>query len=172
MKKFYISLLAAGLFVTQGCINDEPQKGAALGVGDPLPPFSVAMSNGENFSTQSFIGKIGVIVFFNTGCKDCRQELPEIEKLWQEYKDNESVLIIPIAREESEREIKNYWEANDFKMPFSPQENREVYSLFATSIIPRIFISNHQGIIVFSSDDTDMPSYSTLSSITQSILQE
>lgn len=152
------------LFVctTQGCINDDEPKGPSLQVGDSLPQFSVIMNTGETISTESLRGKVPVIVFFNTNCSDCREELPVINQLWEIYMDDEMVEVVPVAREESDEEILEYWNANNLSMPFSPQENREVYSLFAPSVIPRIYIANPQGIITFTSDDSDMPSLNTL----------
>lgn len=148
--------------LAQSCVNDKEVEGNSLGVGDPLPYFIVTMNNGEIISTSSLKGKTGVIVFFNTGCPDCRKELPVIQQLWEKFKDNENIVIAPIAREESEEEILQYWNDNHLTLPFSPQEDREVYSLFAPSIIPRIYIFDSKGIITAAYGDTDMPNLATL----------
>lgn len=148
--------------ILAGCVNEEEPKGPSLEVGDPLPAFSVAMDNGEIISNISFNGKVGMIVFFNTACPDCRRELPVIQKIWEEYKDNDKVNIIAIAREESATEIEKYWLENNLTIPYSPQENREVYSLFAPSIIPRIYITNTATIITFMAGDTDLPSFEVI----------
>lgn len=155
----------------QGCINDEEPQGITLKPGDSLPVFSVTLSDGTTVSNTTLIGKVGVIVFFNTGCSDCRKELPVIQQLWDELQDNPEVVIALIAREESKSEIEEYWLANNLTMPFSPQDNREIYSLFAPSVIPRVFISNPAGIITFSSGDADMPSLSDLKSAVNSALK-
>lgn len=147
---------------TSGCISDEDPKGPSLNVGDPLPQFSVKMNTGEVVSTETLKGKIPVIVFFNTDCSDCRKELPVIQQLWETYKENPEVKIAVIAREEKEEEIQKYWDENGFTMPFSPQENKDVYHLFAPSIIPRIYISTKSGIVTSTYDDSDMPTFHTL----------
>ena len=154
------AFLFSAIFLS-GCINDEPAV-KSLEVGDALPQFSVEMSDGSVVSTASMKGKNGMIVFFNTACPDCRKELPEVQKVWEIFQDNPSVVIAAIAREEGEAEIRKYWEANSLTIPFSPQENREVYSLFATSVIPRIYICDPSGKIIFTSGDVDMPNAETL----------
>ena len=170
MFRIIYSLLMMIVCTTTGCITDDEPKGPSLSVGDPLPQFSVTMNTGEEISTQSLKGKVAVIVFFNTGCSDCRQELPVIQKLWEEYEQNLTVKIVAIAREENEAEIKQYWNENNFTLPFSPQDTKEVYSLFAPSVIPRIYITNPEGIITFTFDDSHLPSLSSLQeAITQSI---
>ena len=152
------------LFVctTQGCISDEDPKGPSLSVGDSLPDISIVMNNGDIVSTASLMGKVSVIVFFNTNCSDCRKELPVIQSLWEEFKDSD-IVILPIARDESAEEIESYWQYNGFTMPYSPQNDRKVYNLFAQSVIPRVYIANTQGVLTsIFDDDKDLPSLENL----------
>ena len=147
---------------TQGCISDEDPQGVALGVGDTLPEFSVTMNNGEAVTTPGLIGKVSMIVFFNTNCGDCQKELPIVQEVWQYYQGNSNIVIAPIAREEGNDEILKYWEENGLSMPYAPQENREIYSLFAPSVIPRIYIANTKGVITAAFGDKNMPDYATI----------
>ena len=155
-------LFMAFTCTSSGCISENEPKGPSLTVGDPLPVFSVLMNNGSIVSNESLKGKVSVIIFFNTNCSDCRKELPIIQQLWETYRENQGVEVVTISREESEKEILTYWKENSLTLPFSPQETREIYSLFASSIIPRIFIANPEGIIKAAYCDTDMPILSTL----------
>lgn len=154
-----------------GCISDEP-KGIALGPGDKLPEFSVEMNNGQVFSTETLRGKVPVIVFFNTSCGDCRKELPVIQQLWEVYKEDDTVKVIPVAREQSLESIEEYWVDNGLTMPFSPQDNRDVYELFAPSIIPRIYIANQEGEILYAYGDTHMASLEDLLQDIQNIMDK
>ena len=156
------------LFYLSSCINDKEPDGGNIYLHDKLPQFSVIMNTGETISTRNLIGKIGLIMFFNTNCPDCQKELPVIQQLWENYVENDNVLIVPIAREEGEEEILDYWRENNLSMPFSSQETRDIYSLFAKSIIPRIYISDREGRVIFMSGDEDMPSYELLTEIMES----
>ena len=164
--KFTFNLFIVGIisFLLAGCVNDEDpdMDGGNISLYDKIPQFSVVMNNGETVNTQDCIDKICVLMFFNTNCPDYQKELPVIQELWQLYKDDNDVIILPISREEGEEEINKYWMDNNLTMPFSPQENREIYSLFAKSIIPRIYISNPEGIVVFMSGDEELPSLDLL----------
>lgn len=162
MLKILYGLLMMFVCTTAGCVTDNEPEGPSLQVGDPLPQFNITMNNGEVISTTSLIGKVSVIVFFNTDCSDCRKELPVIQELYDYYKGVTEVKIVAIAREEVAPEIEKYWEENGLTMPFSPQKTREIYSLFAPSIIPRIYISNTSGVITATFDDSDMPTFDAL----------
>ena len=85
-----------------------------------------------------------------------------IQELYNYYKGIPEVKILAIAREEGVSDIEKYWEENNLTMPFSPQKTKEIYNLFAPSVIPRIYISNTAGIITATFDDSDMPTLDTL----------
>ncbi|MCH5225723.1 MAG: TlpA family protein disulfide reductase [Muribaculaceae bacterium] len=161
---FYLVVIGFFSIAIGGCVNDKEPDGPNLAAGDMLPEFSVVMNNGTLVSTSGLKGKTSAIIFFNTGCFDCRRELPVVEKLWLAFKDSPEVEIIPISREETAEDIKSYWDENGFTMPWSAQENREIYSKFAASGIPRIYISNPSGVITSVYDDFDLPSLQTLTS--------
>ncbi len=64
-----VILLCIVLAVFSSCITDDDDDRGdfALVAGDALPQFSVEMSDGGMLNTQSFSGKVGVIVFFSYG---------------------------------------------------------------------------------------------------------
>ncbi|MCH5241986.1 MAG: TlpA family protein disulfide reductase [Muribaculaceae bacterium] len=157
-----------GLLLVSSCVNDNEPAGGNVSLYDKLPQFSIVMNTGETFNTQNLMGKISLIMFFNTNCPDCQKELPVIQELWEIYAEDDNVVIIPISREEGEEEILEYWTENNLSLPFSPQENRDIYSLFAKSIIPRIYISDRNGTVVFMSGDENMPSLGKLTATIES----
>ena len=145
------------------CMNSDPDEmeGANLGVGDSLPTFSVTMSDGTSISTSDLMGHPSVIVFFATSCHDCQKELPEVQSLWN-VTDRTAVPILLIARAQAQADIEQYWQAKGFNMIYSPQSDRSIYHLFATSRIPRIYISDCNGIIRYIHTDEVLPTYETL----------
>ena len=168
--KFPVYIFLVLLLVLCGCINDKEPDGIEVKVGDYLPDFSVTMSNGEKIETGNLIGSVGLIMFFNTNCQDCRKELPVIQEVWDYYYGNKKVKIVLISREESQEEIKKYWEENNLSMNYSPQRNRYVYNLFAKTLIPRIYIYDKEGKVIFASDDSNLPTSQTLIKIIDSLI--
>lgn len=165
MINIFFGILMLFVCATTGCVSESEPDGPSLAVGDSLPQFSVIMNNGELVTDLTLKGKVPVIVFFNTGCRDCQKELPVVQELWEQYKDVSDVKIVPIAREETKEEILEYWNTHNLTLPFSPQEGREVYNLFAPNVIPRIYVADKKGVIKACFDDSDMPSLNTLTAI-------
>lgn len=160
MKKtiiLYISLVFSILFTA--CVNEEEPEVVSVSVGDRCPDFSVILNNGTTVSTSDLKGKKSIIVFFNTGCGDCRKELPEIQKTYDYILTNElDINLICISRAQGEEEISRYWKENNFTLPYSAQNDKSVYNLFASAIIPRIYIISPSLKILHEWDDNPIPS--------------
>ncbi len=164
-----VKAVAVGLVVmmTLGCI-DEEGRGADLKVGDELPEFEVVMSDGSVFGDDDLRGGVSVVMFFHTGCPDCQKALPVMQRIYDEYAPD-GVAFAVISREEERKVIEAYWKENGLKMPYSAQEDREVYSLFAKTLIPRIYINDRDGIIRYIYTDNPVPGYDELKSALESL---
>ena len=128
------------LILVTSCVNDDNGPVTSLEPGDRCPDFDITLNTGERVITSSLKGKTTMIVFFTTTCPDCQRELPVIQKISDELADNPSIRVVCIARDESDETIAPFWESNGLTLPYSPQPDRTVYNLFASSIIPRVYI--------------------------------
>ncbi|MGN1234042.1 MAG: TlpA family protein disulfide reductase [Candidatus Cryptobacteroides sp.] len=145
------------------CVRDNGNRADALVPGDKLPEFQVTMNDGTLVNVpQDLKGSVSCIVFFNTGCKDCREELPVIQRLNDELPDIKFLLV---SRAEEEASVASWWAGNGMSMPFSPQPDRTIYELFAASVIPRIYISDNNARIVAAFSDNPLPTYESLKSV-------
>lgn len=145
--KLYTIIYIVIITIISSCITDSPdeENGSKLAAGDRMPNFSVIMNDGHVISSDDIVDKIAVIIFFNTECKDCRFELPELQQAYEATANHSE--WIAIAREEESNSIADYWRKEGLTIPYSPQSDRSIYSLFATSGIPRIYISSEQTIL-------------------------
>lgn len=63
------------------CIDDDVEEGTVdLQTGESIPVFSVVMDDGQIITSETLKGEVSLIVFFHTGCPDCRKELPVLQK--------------------------------------------------------------------------------------------
>ena len=153
-------MLAASI---TACVEEDPTDDSNIVVvGDALPQFSVSTAEGAVVSSDSLAGHRSVVVFFNTSCSDCREELPRVDSLYQAMTTAADFRLICIAREESKESIARFWNEKGLTMPYAPQQDRNVYSLFARSIIPRIYICSADGVVRFMYGDSYMPSFAEL----------
>lgn len=159
-----VSAIATALLIG-GCVTEREEPSNTLNAGDKVPAFSVTLLDGQVFSSESLPGKTGVIVFFNTSCPDCRRELPQVQLAYEttfECDQPEEAVFVCIAREEGAASVAAYWAKNAFTLPCAPQTDRSVYNLFASSGIPRIYITKPDGTIHTTFDDSEPPTAETL----------
>ena len=171
MKKRILSTIAIFIgfvLMVTSCVKDE--EGTIIGVGDEVPFFSVTLSDGSSVSSESILGSPSVIVFFNTSCPDCRQELIAIQKVYDIYKS--FVDFVVISRNEGDSSIQKYFASHDLTMPYSAQKDRSVYTLFAKSLIPRVYVSDNGGVVKFVHDDSPIASSDELKAELSSIMRE
>ena len=171
-QKYMVMKRILGVFVAflslTGCIN-EKIEGADLKVGDMIPEFEVAMDNGTVVTDDVLKESVSVIMFFHTSCPDCQQALPRMQQIYDEY-TLKGVSFAFISREDSAEDIEAYFRAKGLKLPYSAQNDRRVYELFAQTRIPRIYISEKGGIIRYIFTDDPVPSYDLLKSSIEEII--
>lgn len=135
-------LLPSLFIIMSGCIHDKEEPAWYLEPGDALPSFIVTTTDGEKVSSEESYTREMEIVFFNTTCPDCREELPQIQKEYEEnfrLPEDQRMLYICISREEGAADVTNYWAEAGLTLPVSAQPDRTLYSKFASIGIPRIF---------------------------------
>ena len=143
------------------CITEDEDRGTIeLEVGDTLPVFSVQLTNGRTITTGSLRGRPSLVVFFHTGCKDCQKEFPVLQQIYEDYGDE--VEFVAVSREENAADIASYWAEHHLTIPYSAQEDRTVYHLFAKMSIPRIYVSDQDLVIRSIFTDDPLASYEDL----------
>lgn len=165
-----LAFLLQALALTSCISEEESGYGSKLKAGDMLPAFSVRLDGGEVFDSSKQAGKVSVIVFFNMLCPDCRQELPEVNRLYQDYGDDERVSFACLGRDETDESIRAYWEEHGLSMPYHADEGRKVYGLFAESTVPLIYISDGNLVIRYVYTDSPLASYDEMKEAVASLL--
>ena len=159
-----IFLSAAALLVS--CIK-EKQTGADLAVGDSISDFSVKMNDGSTVSSSSLMEGVSCIMFFTTGCPDCQKTLPQMQVLYDEYTEKDIKFLL-ISREDGESAVSLYWTSNGLGMPYSAQDDRIVYQLFARTGVPRVYICKDGRIHAIFTDDPT-PTYEEMKAVIDSL---
>lgn len=128
-----------------GCVKDDEPMESLIKVGDRLPDFTITLNDGSRLTTSDLRGRESVIVLFNTSCPDCREELPRIQQLHDEQPE---LAIICISRAEDAPSVASYWEEHGLTLPYSAQSTADVYHLFATAGIPRVYYADADLIVI------------------------
>jgi peroxiredoxin len=120
--------------------------------GQKAPDFTFEIAPGKTARLSDFKGKVVWINFFATWCGPCRQELPLLQKdVYDIYKNNKNFVLIILGREHSWNEINKFAKEQGYSMPFYPDKERKIFSLYAKQNIPRNFIIDKEGKVAVAS---------------------
>lgn len=162
--------LAAILIAPTACIDDPVDAlDDVLVINSRIPDFSVDMSNGERVSGADLRKQTSVIVFFHTSCPDCQQVLPLIQQLYDVYAE-QGVAFALISRAETAPSIEAFWSEKNLSMPYSAQDDNDIYELFARRRVPRVYVTSSDGVIKHIFTDNPLPTFEQLEGAVQSQL--
>ena len=133
-----------------------PEKSAAtlISVGQMVPDFKFEIAKGKSASIKEYRGKMVLINFFATWCAPCRRELPLVQqRIWDKWKNNPKFAMLTFGREHSWDEVVKFGEAQKLAFSLLPDPERKVYARFATQTIPRSFLIDETGKVIFTSED-------------------
>ncbi|MEC7527589.1 MAG: TlpA disulfide reductase family protein [Bacteroidota bacterium] len=145
---FFLLLLVFPLtFVPQ----NEENRGYRVKVGDPVPPLTLQMINGEIWTNKDFIDKTVVIQFTGSWCSVCKKEMPELEsRVWQNYKEKDFLLIGIDIKDTRDRMI-SFIDKTGVTYPIAWDPEAEIFDLFTLkgAGVTRNIVINKRGEIVF-----------------------
>lgn len=132
-------------------------------VGSQMPAFTIVSDDGTKMSSAVLKGKVVLINFFATWCPPCQKELAEVQqKLWPKYQGNPNFQLLVIGREHSDAELEKYNEKKGFTFPLYPDKNRAIYGAFAKSLIPRSYLIDKNGKVIYATKGYDEKEFSEL----------
>lgn len=147
MKK--ILGLCCCLFFASLLTASEEDDATLVKVGQTAPEFQVTTLDGKTFDLKDAKGKVILVNFFATWCGPCMAEMPHLqEEIWKPFKDK-NFTMVAIDREEKEDVVKAFQKKKSYEFPIACDTNRAVYAKFASKFIPRNFLINAEGKVVY-----------------------
>lgn len=145
-----LPFLAVLLFPWSVCGQDiDPY--AHTKVGDKMPEISVDEAPDGIFSLPAQKGKVVLVNFWATWCEPCQVEMPELERhIWRKYRSSPDFVFIAIARDQGRETVLDFQKRHEnITFPLAWDPTRTAYALLASGNIPRTYIVDRHGIIVY-----------------------
>ncbi len=174
MRKIIPYALFIIFLCLSACVRESggDEEGANISVGDLLPALSINMADGTLLTNAGINGKVSIIMLFTTTCPDCQNQFPAVEQLYQQYKNDDRVVVFGISRADGNSSVSKYWANNNLTFPYSPQDTREVYSRFAATIVPRIYISDKTQTVRYIYLDKPTATFNELNAAVETLLAD
>jgi len=109
--------------------------------------FKLKDLNGQELSLSDLKGKKVFLNFWATWCPPCKAEMPEIEKLYQEIKDNDLV-IVAVEIGESLDIVKPFIDSNKYNFKVLLDPDQSVATKYNIASIPTSYFIDEEGYII------------------------
>ena len=130
--------------------SDAANKpGTLTRIGQPAPDFSLQTLEGKVFALSEQRGRVVLLNFFATWCGPCQEELPQLQRVWDEFHKSDGFSMLVMAREESVEKVRAFRGKQGFQFPMAADSEGSAYSRFAKERIPRTYLVSRDGTILY-----------------------
>ena len=155
-----IAIAVAGLLLTQGGAKNESSSKPSSETKESAPDFTLALLDGKKFHLGDYKGKPVLINFFASWCLPCREEMPVLEKVVNEY-EPKGVIFLGVAVDDTEIKMKDFVAKYGVTFPVGLDKTAAIQKSFGIYGIPTTYFIDKQGVI----------NYSHSGSVTEELLQ-
>ena len=115
----------------------------------PAIDFTLKDQYGNTHTLSDYKGKTVFLNFWATWCSPCRAEMPDIQKLYEEFQQ-EDVVILGVAapnlgKEQSEEGIRTFLEENGYTYPVLMDTEAEAFQAYGINSFPTTFMIDKDG---------------------------
>lgn len=126
----------------------EDTEGVVLEKGKPAPDFTLTTLTGEKASLSDYKGKVVMINFWATWCTYCDKEMPDLQKIYEENKDKDFV-VLAVNVGEDKKTAKDYIDKGGYSFPvLLDEDNTVAQTKYFVSAFPTTYYIGKDGNLI------------------------
>ncbi len=127
---------------------DPTTQPASPQVDRLAPDFQLENLNGDMVQLNALRGRPVLLNFWATWCNPCRYEMPFLQALYEETRDDENGLVIlAVDTRENRSKVEQFISEAGFTFPVLLDTDAQVSTLYRIRAFPTTFFINKDGII-------------------------
>ncbi len=154
-KVFFYSLLIVLISFTLSFSSERSREELFSKIGiQPIkgdtkaPNFYLEDLKGKKLELKNFKGKVVFLNFWATWCSPCKEELPSMEALYQQFKEKNFVFIAISVDYEGRKPVKEFIEKHRYTIPVLLDLKCEILDLYNVKGIPTTFVIDKKGRMI------------------------
>lgn len=142
-------ILFLGLAVLIFSISDNQttKKDIKAVAGLEAPALSLDDTAGKRLNENDLKGTVSFINFWASWCKPCRDEMPSIQALYNQFRDDKRVRFIMVLYKDDVEKAMKYLKENNFDLPVFIDINAKTASNYGITGVPETYLVGKKGII-------------------------
>ena len=119
-------------------------KAKVVAVGDLAPDFELVDLDGNKQRLSDYRGEGVFLNFWGTWCPPCKEEMPHMEKLHNEF-EGKGVNILAINIKESDLKVETFRDQYDLTFPIAIDKTESVKEAYKFIPLPTTYLINKHG---------------------------
>ena len=155
--ELYVELASLVRYEHMSAESDNPQFKEALtrleadDAKRQTADFTLSDLQGKSWHLRELKGKVVLVNFWATWCPPCRKEMPDLQALYDKYKD-QGFVVLSISDEEAVK-VSPFITERNISYPVLLDPGRKVNEAFVVEGIPKSFVYDREGKLVAQSID-------------------
>jgi len=155
--QLYVELASLVRYEHMQAASDNPQFAEAMtqletaDAARQKADFTLADLQGKSWHLRDLQGKVVLVNFWATWCPPCRKEMPDLQALYDKYKD-QGLVVLAIS-DEMAAKVVPFIAEKKIGYPVLLDPGRKVTELFQVEGIPKSFVYDRDGKMVAQSID-------------------
>ncbi|MGO9057727.1 MAG: TlpA family protein disulfide reductase [Candidatus Binataceae bacterium] len=138
-----------GLLAPGGSNQDITGGEAPVAAGDVAADFKLQSLSGKSVTLSSLRGKVVFLNVWATWCGPCREEMPSMETLYEDFKGRKDFVILAVSQDRRGRAaVQPFVERNHLNFDVLLDPDNVVGDAYNVSGVPETFIIDRKGRIV------------------------
>jgi peroxiredoxin len=129
--------------------GEQSESSAPVAAGNQAANFKLEALDGHTVSLESLRGKVIFLNVWATWCEPCREEMPSMQTLYEDFKSNKDFVMLAVSQDTKGRStVAPYVEKNGFRFTILLDPENKISSSYDMSGVPETFIIDRTGKIV------------------------
>jgi len=121
---------------------------APVEVGRPAPAYAAVSVEGDSVSLAALRGKPVLLNIWATWCHPCREEIPELQRLYERYRDQGLELVgVSVDAGGDEAAIRDFMRRYGMTYPVWRDPAENVSTTFLALGVPATFLIDRDGVL-------------------------
>lgn len=117
-------------------------------IGDPAPNVRLPNLQDESVSLADYRGKIVLVNFWASWCPPCQEELPDLQRIYEEYEGQVIVLAINLTKAEATvDDVRAFVEESDVTFPIVLDHAGDAMNAYRIVAYPSTYVVDEAGVI-------------------------
>ncbi len=115
-------------------------------VGKPAPTATLKTLEGKDFNLEDLKGKVVVLSFWASWCRPCRGEMPELDRVYSDFKDK-GVVVVGVNVDRESAKAQAFLRAHPVSFPILLDPNALLLGRYDVGSMPTSYVIDRKGVV-------------------------